>query len=79
MKQQLKRLLCIASALALTVGCLPDMQTMFPDSVLTASAEDGGSCGENVFWAMENGVLTSRTPFFLFGDGGTEVYKKRIL
>ena len=28
---------------------------------------------------MENGVLTSRTPFFLFGDGGTEVYKKRIL
>ena len=58
MKQQFKRLLCIASALVLTASCLPDVQTLFPDNVLTASAEDGGSCGENMFWALENGVLT---------------------
>ena len=71
MKHKLIRVLCIASALVLTAGFLPDVQMLFPDSVLTASAEDSGTCGKNLIWTMENGVLT------ISGTGDMEKYSYR--
>ena len=66
MKHQLRRMLCIAAALLLPAGCLQNVHTLFPDSVLTASAAEGwrsGTCGLDVVWSLDRGVLT------VAGDG----------
>ena len=64
MKKIRKKVLSVAASLALTAGCLTDVQALFPNSVLTADAVVCGVCGSGLsdsykmIWTLENGVLT---------------------
>ncbi len=56
MKQ--KRMLTLLTAAGLCLAHILPAPGTLPASVLTASAASSGTCGENVTWTLNNGVLT---------------------
>ena len=53
-----KRILTLLTAAGICLGNIPLVPVTMPSAVLTASAANSGTCGENVTWTLNNGVLT---------------------
>ena len=55
---KLKQILTLLTAAGMSLVNIQPVQVTMPAAALTASAANSGSCGENVTWALNNGVLT---------------------
>ena len=53
-----KRILTLLTAAGMCLANIPSAPAIMPAAVLTASAANSGTCGENVTWTLNNGVLT---------------------
>ena len=53
-----KRILTLLTAAGLSLANIWTAPAMMPASVLTASAASSGTCGDNVTWTLNDGVLT---------------------
>ena len=55
---KLKQILTLLTAAGMSLVNIQPVQVTMPAAALTASAANSGSCGENVTWTLNNGVLT---------------------
>lgn len=55
---KLKQKLTFLTAAGMSLVNIQPVQVTMPAAALIASAANSGSCGENVTWTLNNGVLT---------------------